>query len=697
MKREDLKALISRLRQTAIGVHESTLDLERQDAMDFYYGRNWKPAPEGRSQIVDRVLMDTVEWIMPQVMRVFASTDELVKFDPVGPEDEDLAEQETAYVNHCIMKKNNGFITLYDAVKDALLLRNGYIKCYWETREKTYVESYTGLTEDEVAKLLSDYEGQDEVKAVEIQEQESSTETVLMQGPEGPIEQQIEVFTLKLRITKEEGYLCSEAVPPEEIIVAEDAKGSIHNLKFLGHLTTKTRTELLEMGMDAKFVDDLPSAGDSDEEGTVAGHRDPLLENDPEAVLERSMDDIEYLEAYIWVDYDGDGKAELRKVVQVGLEIPDGEKWIEEIDGIPFTYGVPVRMPHRHVGISLYDLVKDLQEQSSTLRRQLFDNVYITNNQRPAISEQVSLKDVLLSKPGSPIRVETKNGDVAGHIIYPQATPIVSQLVPVLDMLDMMRENRTGVGRNNTVIDPNVLKQSTDGAQERAFKAANAKIEMIIRLLAETLIKEWVRLAHKTLINHQDKPAVFKMRGQYIPVDPREWKERDDLSVSVGLGTGSDEEKQMKLTALGGVMEKAAVAGIVQPDNVFNFSVDAAKALGFKQPTRYFVDPKTPEFKQAQEQSQQQAMVQRQQEAQMLERAEAVKGRFKLKGDQLKGNLELIKQQNDLAFKLKELLQNKDIETAQMEVDAFIEGLNVDLGKPGIGAELGTGTTARSA
>lgn len=685
MNKLELKALVSRLKQTAIGVHESELDIERQEALDFYYGRNWKPAPEGRSQIVDRVLMDTVEWVMPQVMRVFASTDEIVKFDPIGPEDEELAEQETAYVNHVILKKNDGFIALYDSVKDALLLRNGYIKCYWEEREKTYLESYTGLTQDGLNKLLSDYGEDDEV---EILEQESRTETVTLQTPEGPIEQPIEFFDIKLRITTKEGYLCSEAVPPEEIIVSEDAKGSIEALKFLGHLTTRTRTELLEMGLSKKFVDDLPSINDVDDEGTVEGHRDPLLEDDPESALDHSMDDIEYLEAYVRVDYDGDGKAELRKIVLVGNEIPPGDEWIEETDCIPFAYGVPVRMPHRHIGISLHDLVKDLQEQSSTLRRQLFDNVYNTNNQRPAISNKVSLRDLAISKPGAPYRVDTDSPDVAGHIHFPQATPIVQQLIPVLDMLDQMRENRTGVGRNNTAIDPDVLKQATDGAQERAFKAANAKIEMIIRLLAETLVKNWVKLAHKTLIKHQDQPAVFKMRGQYIQVDPREWKERDDLSVSVGLGTGTEEEKHAKLAALGMVLEKADVAGIVLPNNVFNFVTDSAKALGFKQPERYATDPTTPEFQQMMQQRQREAQAQKQQESQILAQAEDVKGKYKLMETQVRQQGDMLKQQRELAFKLQELLQERDLETAKMEVDAFIEGLNVDLGQPGMGAEL---------
>jgi hypothetical protein len=687
LDRDDLKALVNRLKTTAVGVQESELDVERQDAMDYYFGRNWKPAPEGRSQVIDRVLMDTVEWVMPQVMRVFASSDEIVKFDPVGPEDEDLAEQETAYVNHCILKKNNGFLTLYDAVKDALLLRNGYIKVFWEECEKTYVERYTGLTDDGKKKLLFDYAEED--TEIEILEEESETTYVEIPGPEGVVRQPITLHSLKIRVTTKAGYLCSESIPPEEIVVEEGARGSIEDLKFCGHLTTKTRTELIEMGMDEDFVNELPSINDADDQGTVEGHRDPILEDDPQTELDRSMQDIEYFEAYVYVDYNGDGKAELRKVVTVAGKIPEGDEWIDEIDCIPLVYGVPVRMPHRHIGISLFDLVKDLQEISSTLFRQGLDNIYITNNQRPAVSKQVNLRDLAVSKPGAPIRVDTQGADVGGHIVYPQANPIVNQLIPVLDLVAQMRENRTGVGRNNTIIDPNVLKQSTDGAQERAFKAANAKIEMVIRLLAETLIKDWMKLAHKTLVKHQEAPAKFKMRGEYIEIDPREWQERDDLSVSVGLGTGSDEEKQIKLTSLGMVMEKAAVAGIVLPDNVYNFATDAAKTLGFKQPSRYFADPNTPEFKKMQQQKQQQAMQAQRAESLVLAEAENVKGQWKMQEAQLKAQADQIKQSQELAFKVRELIQKGAIETAQMEVDAFLQGMQLDIGQPGMAAELG--------
>lgn len=702
MKRRELEALVNRLKHTAIGVADSTLEEERQDAADFYYGRNWRPAPEGRSQFVDRTLMDTVEWAMPQIMGVFASTDEIVRFEPQGAEDEDLAEQETAYVNHTLMRKENGFLTLHDAVKDALIFRNGYIKCSWDTKTRTSIETYANLTEDGLAKLLADYE--EEGATVEVIEQEESS--VLTEQGEIP------AVNVKLRVTTDEGYLCSEAVPPEEILVSEDAKGSISELPFVGHLTTKRRTDLIEMGLPRDFVDNLPTYYIDDEDST-GGRRDPIIEDDPEEALDRSMEPVEYLEAYVRVDYNDDGKAELRKVVSVGGKIPPGEEWLEEIDCIPIVYGVPLRMPHRHIGVSMYDLLRDLQEIRSTLYRQLLDNVYLTNNQRPVISDKVKLTDLAVYKPGSPIRVDTDMADVQGHIQWAAPTPIVQQLIPVLDLMDNVKEQRTGIGRNNTNIDPDVLTNAPDALVARAQSAANAKVEMIVRLLAETLVKDWVRLAHKMLIKYSDRASVFKLRGEYVPIDPREWKERDDLSVSVGLGTGTEEEKQQKLAALAAVMEKAAQVGIVSPENVFNYAEDATKALGFKLATRYFQDPGTPEFQQMQQRrqqaQQQQAQQQMQQQAQMLALTEQIKGEYKNAGDQLKARTDMSKAQMDnvqkmrelvhedrqqmreLAFKLKELISKGEIDIAKMEVDAFIEGANADVGEPGMGGELKDG------
>ena len=96
---------------------------DRADAMDYYLGdmRKDMPAQDGRSRAVSTDVADTIEGMMPGLMDIFAGGDEVVRFEPVGPEDEAAAQQETDYVNHVFMQQNPGFMVLYSFVKDALL------------------------------------------------------------------------------------------------------------------------------------------------------------------------------------------------------------------------------------------------------------------------------------------------------------------------------------------------------------------------------------------------------------------------------------------------------------------------------------------------------------------------------------------------------------------------------------------------
>src|SRR5207248_11038791 len=91
--------------------------------------------------------------LMPSLMDIFAGSDEVVRFEPVGPEDEAAAEQETDYVNHVFMQQNPGFMILYSFIKDALLSKVGIVKVWWEEREEESRETYYDLTDDQFALL----------------------------------------------------------------------------------------------------------------------------------------------------------------------------------------------------------------------------------------------------------------------------------------------------------------------------------------------------------------------------------------------------------------------------------------------------------------------------------------------------------------------------------------------------------------
>lgn len=589
---EELVAIIQNHRRNSLGVEDGELSNERADALDRYHGRPYGNEMEGRSAIVSRDLSEAVDWAMPAIMRIFTQSGSIAEFDPVSAEDEPQAETETDYVNQVIMKDNAGWIVLHDAIKDTLLLKNGYVKHWWEEEDKIEEVRYEGLSIEQIQQLMTELE-QDDAE-VEVKGQEEK----IVDSPMGSFP----VYDLELKIKRKTGKVCLEAVPCEEVRVSKKCRGTLQDSPFTEHVTKKTRSDLIEMGMERDFVDELP-AYQITNTSTQQTSRDSVSDEsntDGTSISDRSMDEIEYCEAYIKVDWDGDGVAELRRVVTVGNKVPDGDEWNIPIPEVALTGFVAKRVPHRHVGESLYDELGDLQEIKTALMRQLLDNIYINNNNQWAVNERVNLTDMMTSLPGGVKRIEGMEA-VQGAIMQLQTTPIVGQILPVVDYIDGIKEGRTGINKATTGLDPDVLKQTTKGAFMENLNRASQKVEMITRLIAETGVKEMVLRVHSLLIRYQDKQRVIRMKGKYVPVNPQEWQERTDLTVKVGLGTGNEEDKQRKLMMIADLQAKMlGPLGLVDPDHAFALFADVVKNLGFETPDKYAISPDSPEFKQKQ-------------------------------------------------------------------------------------------------
>lgn len=156
MEETELRTLLESERADALAAFTAAqLAEERARAMDYYLGNMEAdmPAAEGRSSTVSTDVADTIEGLMPQLMDIFAGSDEVVRFEPVGPEDEEAAQQETDYVNHVFMQRNPGFMVLYSFIKDALLSKVGIVKIWWDEREQEQRETYYDLTDDQFALL----------------------------------------------------------------------------------------------------------------------------------------------------------------------------------------------------------------------------------------------------------------------------------------------------------------------------------------------------------------------------------------------------------------------------------------------------------------------------------------------------------------------------------------------------------------
>lgn len=694
MRDKELVSIIRAHRRDSLGTEDSALSNERAKAFDHYHGRPYGNEVEGRSQVVSKDLSEAIDWAMPAIIRIFTQSGNVAEFTPVGPEDEEQAQQESDVINQVVMEDNNGFLVLHDFFKDALLLKNGYVKHWWDVTEKISEDEYTGLTIDEIASLIAQTEAQG--GSVEIVGQEMREVSIIT--PMG--EQPMPVFDIKIRTTHKCGRVKIEAVPTEEVRVSKKCRGDVQESQFVEHVTKKTRSDLIEMGMDKSWVNDLPAFNERDNDQEVLA-RDSVDDESQDyglSFIDKSMDEIEFCEAYIRVDWDGDGIAELRKVVTCADRIPPGDEWNEQISAIPITGCVPKRVPHRHVGESLDDDIADLQEIKTTLLRQLLDNIYLTNNNQWLVNERVNLADFLTSTPGGIKRVRGME-PIAGAVEPVVATPIVQQVLPVVDYFDNLKEARTGINRATTGLDPDILKQSTKGAFMENLNRASQKVEMIARMLAETGVKPLLQQVHALLIKHQDKPRTMKLRGKYVSVNPTEWKERTDLRLKVGLGTGSEEEKRQKMGVLTQLQDRLMPTGMIAPPQMYNLFADMAKSMGFEMPEKYALDPNSPEFQQMMQQRQQQG-----QQANPLVEAEKIKGQFALEREKMqlgfKQQFEAMQLENDrikhememklqLANDAADRRSRELIEAAKLEISVMLKGMiPPDMGAPGIGGGL---------
>ena len=136
--------------------YSSELSEQRRKAMEYYNSEPFGNEIDGRSSVISSDVMDTIEWTMPMLMRIFGSGDEIGKFEPQDEKDVKMAEQATDYCNYVFFRQNDGFKLLYDVMKDALLSKTGIFKVIWDDEPQWERESYEGLSDEEFQLLIMD-------------------------------------------------------------------------------------------------------------------------------------------------------------------------------------------------------------------------------------------------------------------------------------------------------------------------------------------------------------------------------------------------------------------------------------------------------------------------------------------------------------------------------------------------------------
>ncbi len=627
---------------------------ERAESTEFYLGTEPEGTSSLQSEFVSTDVRESVLFMLPSIMRTFFGTKKIVEFVPKGPEDIQLAEQQTDYINYLIREKNPGFQVLYDVFKDALVRKTGFIKVFWDDSVTATTHEYSNIDPQSYQALILD-------KNVEVIEESVTKETITTFDPvsQEEIIQEIPAsYDLTIRRLKPKDQVCIESVPPEEILISRHAR-DIETASYVAHRMVKSVSDLVAMGYDQEEIEEHAGYGgsaldpESYEEQEARNPFDNMVYPDRH---DAGGKDVYYVEHYLYYDFDGDGIDERIRVCTAGdsLNVLNVEPW----DELPICMFCPDPEPHTAIGSCPADYLKPIQAAKSQIMRDTLDSLGHSIFPRMGIVEgQVNVDDVLNTDIGQPIRMR------APGMVQPFAVPFVGkEAFPVLGYLDEAKENRTGVSKASAGLNAEALQSTTSAAVSATMSGAQGRVELICRHFAEGGLKAMFKTVNNLVIKHQNAQDVFRLNGKFIPVDPRYWDSDKDMVVNVAISKSSDTEKFQVLTQLAGKQEQIMQTlgpqnPLVSMQQYANTLTRMVELAGF-QDAQTFINTEVPPMPpQPQEPPKPDA-------AEMLAQAEAMKA-------QVSAQKAMIDAETDRMKIIMDDDRQRDIEEAQLRVKAL--------------------------
>ena len=530
---------------------------ERAESTEYYLGNEPEGTSSMQSEFVSTDVRDSVLFMLPSIMRTFFGTKKIVEFVPKGPEDIEVAQQQTDYINYVIQQKNPGFQVLYDVFKDALVRKTGFVKVFWDDSVTATTHEFTNIDPQSYQALIMD-------KNVEVIKESVTNETIITMDPVSGEEVVQEIpasYDLKIRRLKPKDQVCIESVPPEEVLISRHAR-DIETASYVAHRMIKSVSDLVAMGYDQEEMEQYAGYGgsaldpESYEEQEARNPFDNMVYPDRN---DAGGKDVLYVEHYLYYDYDDDGIDERIKVCTAGngLEVLN----VEPLDELPICMFCPDPEPHTVIGSCPADYLKPIQAAKSQIMRDTLDSLGHSIFPRMGVVEgQVNIDDVLNTDIGQPIRMR------APGMVQPFAVPFVGkEAFPVLGYLDEAKENRTGVSKASAGLNAEALQSTTSAAVTATMSGAQGRVELICRHFAEGGLKTMFKTVNNLVIKHQEAQDVFRLNGKFIPVDPRYWDSDKDMVVNVAISKSSDEEKFQVLSQV--AVKQEQILQLLGPQN----------------------------------------------------------------------------------------------------------------------------------
>ena len=534
----DVEAELGSLIAAAADYIEEEVGPERAAATAYYHGAPFGDEEEGRSQFISRDVRDTVQAMLPSLLRIFFGPEDVLEFAPTSGMKAKVAEQATDVVRHIIEAENDGFSVAYDGIKDALIRRTGVFTWYYDDSTDYRFEEREGLSETDLLVLADDDTAEVEVlEEYEAPEEAQPPPEMVMAMTEAgmPAPPRVMLSDVRIKRVAKRGRYVWAAIPPEEFIIDRRAR-SVQDSDLCGWQRMLPAHTLISMGYEmAEIEDHLGQDELQDNEERIARDEDEVTD----------LGDLEpralYAEVYARFDIDGDGYAELRKFCVIGAE----RKILhhEYADEAPFAVACPDPEPHRWIGHSVSDHTMDIQRVKSYMMRAMLDS--LAQSIRPrmgVVDSQVNIEDLLNNEVGALIRMRQPG------MVQPLDTPFVGrEALGVLAYMDEVKENRTGISKAAAGLDADALQSSTRAAVAATISASHQQIEMVARLLAVSLKQVFMGL-YRLFKKHQDRARTMRLRGEWVEIDPRSWPSEMDVVVNVALGDGDKAEKVALLT-----------------------------------------------------------------------------------------------------------------------------------------------------
>jgi len=587
MDDEDLLEILQRKEDAASHYVHGTLGPEREQSMREYHRMPYGNETEGESQIVASDTQDSIEWLLPALLKTFTATDKAVSFEPSTANDVKGADQATDACNYVFYKQNNGFLVLYTAIKDMLTVKNCAVMWRKEDIETVSSVPFKGASEEMLAMMLQEEDAEIEMATpAPILDQQGQPQVDPYTG------QPMMGYNGRIKKTEKKSIVKVEAFSPDSLLVQRDwTSPLLHDCPYVCRMMRVTLSDLKMMGFDCT-AEDLRSSDTADYSGTNDSKLTNVLDQTDD-FTDQDSDDDSMAEGWLRIEFiladkDGDGVAERLCIYRLRDKILK----CEVTSHVPIATSSPILNTHRWDGMSMADAVSDLQKLHTELLRQTLNNLYLTNNPRTKVltdanwSPLANIDDLLDSRAGGVIRQRDVNA------ISEQVIPFsAGASMPMLEYVQGMRENRTGVSRTSQGLNPDSMNNTATG-RALDMSASMQRIELIARIIAETLVKPIFQGILKVLTDGGMEKLAFRLRDEFVEYDPNEWRDQYDMTINVGLGTGDTQQKAQQLMGIWQMQTAAMQFGLATPAHLYHTASKQVENSGFKDVQNFLQDPK---------------------------------------------------------------------------------------------------------